>query len=109
MKKLLLPFLLLATTVFGAATGEVSVGEKFTISVDVKIGTAPFTYQWAKNGVSIPGATQSSYVVQSATLADSGTYAVKVVNSAGSTISDNAVVTVKVIPPGDAQTSFSKG
>jgi len=55
----------------------------------------PATYQWRKGGVNIPGATGSSYLVQSATLADEGLYSVVVTDAFGSTTSANARLTVK--------------
>ncbi len=58
-------------------------------------GTAPLTYQWRRNGVSITGATASSYTTGATTTADSGsTFSVVVTNSVGSATSNNATLTV---------------
>lgn len=102
---LLCLFLALAAN---AASLTITEGQGAKITVTAS-GTAPFTYQWAKNGVLITGATSATYVVASTTPADSGTYTVVVSNSAGSTTSDNAALTVniKVIPPSNAVTTIT--
>ena len=76
------------------------VGDPVTFTVNVT-GSAPFTYQWKKNGVSIPGATASSLSIASLQLSDSGTYSVLVTNGAASVSSDPAtlVVTTSPVPP----------
>jgi plastocyanin len=78
-----------------AATDSATVGQTVTFSVTVD-GTAPFSYQWYKGGVSIAGATSASYVISSVQLADAGTYYAYIANSAGSTTSDDAVLTVNL-------------
>ena len=55
------------------------------------------SYQWHLNSVNIPGATNASYSLASATANNAGTYAVIVSNAGGSVTSSNAVLTV--IPP----------
>ncbi|HUG12815.1 MAG TPA: immunoglobulin domain-containing protein, partial [Opitutaceae bacterium] len=57
-------------------------------------GTSPFSYQWRKDGVAISGATASSLLLSSLTLAQSGTYSVVVSNSAGSATSNGASLTL---------------
>ena len=47
-------------------------------------GTAPFIYQWIKNNVNIPGATNNSYIVRHLLTTDSGTYTCIVSNACGS-------------------------
>jgi len=81
-------------------------GAKITVTAS---GTAPFTYQWAKNGVPITGATSEAYIIAPTVPADSGTYTCVVSNSAGSATSDNAALTVnvKVIPPSNVITTFT--
>ena len=62
-------------------------------------GTAPFTYQWKKGGVDIPGATGSSLAFAPAALADTGSYTVVVTNAGGSTTSAAATLTVNAVGP----------
>lgn len=88
---------LLATMLAHADTLTVNAGKPVTISVTAD-GTAPFTYQWKKDGVNISGATSSAYYIASATTASSGSYTVQVANSLGATISDAAVLTVTATP-----------
>jgi hypothetical protein len=57
-------------------------------------GTAPLRYQWRLNGRNIPGATNASYTVSSVPLFDQLVYSAVVLNSAGSAVSSNAVLTV---------------
>ena len=74
-------------------TATFAVGNNITIT-DSGNGTQPFTYQWYKNTVLIPGATSISYDIVGATASDAGTYAVTVTNSAGMTTSDTAILSV---------------
>jgi hypothetical protein len=58
------------------------------------------SYQWQRDGVAIPGATNASYVTPATVLADSGaTFQVAVSNSEGSVTSNSATLTVNVGPP----------
>ncbi len=75
----------------------VTAGATVTLTV-VASGTAPLTYQWAKNGAAIAGATNSSFTLASAQTGDTGTYAVTVSNSAGSATSNSVTVTVNAAP-----------
>ena len=76
-----------------ASSGTATVGQSVTFSVTVN-GTAPFTYQWYKDGAAINGANRATYAIGAAAKPDAGTYTVVVANSAGSTTSDSAVLTV---------------
>ena len=49
----------------------------------VAVGTAPLTYQWAKDGIAISGARAPNYSLSSAATSDAGSYTVTVSNSAG--------------------------
>lgn len=76
----------------------VTAGQTATFTVAAN-GTAPMTYQWQKSGVSIAGATASSYTTPATTTADSGsTFAVVVSNAAGSVTSNAATLTVNTAP-----------
>jgi hypothetical protein len=66
-------------------------GVTFTVAAS---GTAPFAYQWSKNGASISGATAASYSIAATTAADAGSFTVVVTNSAGSATSAAAILTV---------------
>jgi hypothetical protein len=61
----------------------------------VATGTAPLSYQWQKNGVSIGGATSASYTTPTTTTSDNGaTFGVLVSNAAGTVTSASATLTV---------------
>ena len=56
------------------------------------------TYQWTKGGVTINGATGSSYTIASVDVGDAGNYAVVATNVAGSVNSNLATLTVNAPP-----------
>jgi len=64
-----------------------------TFSVTVT-GSAPFTYEWMKNGVPIPDANGATYTITATQASDAGEYSVTVSNAAGSVTSYVAVLTV---------------
>ncbi|MGZ5567929.1 MAG: LamG-like jellyroll fold domain-containing protein, partial [Limisphaerales bacterium] len=57
-------------------------------------GTAPVAYQWQRNLVNIPQATNTSYTISSVQTTDAASYRVVVTNQLGSVTSTNAVLTV---------------
>jgi hypothetical protein len=61
-------------------------------------GTQPMTYQWLFNEAPLPGATNSTLEFSNVAFANAGTYAVRISNSAGTTISSNASLIV-TFPP----------
>jgi hypothetical protein len=68
----------------------------FTVSAN---GDAPLSYQWLRNGVSIPGATNPSYTKCPVALADDASvYRVVITNLCGSTPSLPATLTVVEVP-----------
>jgi len=74
------------------ATGAVGQTATFTV---VATGTAPFSYQWMKNGTAIGGAISASYTTPPTTTSDNGAqFSVVVSNAAGSTPSATATLTV---------------
>jgi hypothetical protein len=85
------------------ASVSVSDGSTTTLTV-AATGSGPLSYQWLLNGVSIDGATASSYSL-TVTLADSGKqFAVKISNPYGSLSSDAATLTVVAAAPQPSQT-----
>lgn len=77
--------------------GEAAEGSTFTFTV-VASGTLPLSYQWFKNGVEIPGQTESTLVLSNLTTADSGNYSAKVSNQWGDAMSAVATLTVNLRP-----------
>jgi hypothetical protein len=76
----------------------VNVGQTATFSV-VAIGTAPLNYQWQKNGANIAGATAASYMTPPTVAGDNGaTFRCVVSNTAGSTASASATLSVTSVP-----------
>ena len=76
------------------AAQTVTEGESATFSVTAS-GTAPFTYQWKKNGTDIEGVTTSSHTTDATAIGDSGAvFTVVVTNSVGSVTSSGAALTV---------------
>ncbi|HNQ72700.1 MAG TPA: immunoglobulin domain-containing protein [Verrucomicrobiota bacterium] len=71
----------------------VYAGDKATL-VASATGTPPLTYQWQLNGMDIPGATGPVLTIANARQEDEGTYLVLVSNSAGTTYSLAAYLTV---------------
>ena len=74
------------------------VGGPFDLSVAVT-GTEPLSYQWRRDGITIPGATSAVYTVASATLLDAGLYDVVVSNGCGNpAVSESAAVVIEGPP-----------
>lgn len=63
----------------------------------VAAGTAPFTYQWKKNGVTISGATTATLSLASIQTTDAADYTVVVTNSVGTVTSAAATLTVAAL------------
>jgi hypothetical protein len=76
------------------ASETVTVGNSGVFIV-AATSAAPLSYQWQKNGVTIPGATLATYVTPPTRLTDDGSIFVVVVsNSAGSLMSSPAMLSV---------------
>ena len=73
------------------ATKNVCVGAQLLLSATAT-GGGTLTYRWAKNGTPIANATQSTYLVQSATSADAGSYTCVISDSCGSSVTVGPVV-----------------
>jgi hypothetical protein len=77
----------------------VTVGQTATFAVSAS-GTGPFNYQWYKNGVSISGATSSTYMTPATVMGDSGSiFTVVVTGPNGPMTSSPATLTVNPIKP----------
>ncbi len=79
------------------ASQTLTVGSPLALSVQVT-GSAPFQYQWSKNGTPIIGATAATYQIASVQPSDAASYAVAIANNAGSAVSSPASITV-IVPP----------
>jgi hypothetical protein len=79
------------------ASITVTQGQSASFSV-VAAGTAPFSYQWQKNGIAISGATSATLTMGSVQLTDAGNYTVLVTNAASSVTSAGALLTVYAAP-----------
>lgn len=73
-----------------------SVFEGTNIVLSVKAsGTAPLTYEWLKNSISLRNATNEVLILENVSTNDSGKYRISVRNSFRSVTSSEAVVLVK--------------
>lgn len=81
------------TIITPPASQNVAAGGSVNLTISVT-GTAPFTYQWVKDGTLVSGATNSSLAFGSAGVTNSGVYYVVVTNAYGLALSLPATVTV---------------
>jgi len=80
------------------ASKSVTAGQAATFSV-AAAGTAPFTYQWKKNGSNIAGAASASYTTPATLASDNNAqFIVTVTNSVSSVTSNAASLTVNIPP-----------
>ena len=89
------PVALPPTIAAAPASITVAAGHAANFAVAVN-GTGPYTYLWHKNGSAtpIPGADAASFGIASVTVADAGTYTVRVTNTVGTALSAAATLTV---------------
>jgi uncharacterized protein (TIGR03437 family) len=79
-------------------SAAVAVGQAAMFTVTAA-GSPTLTYQWQRNGTSIPGATTASYTTPPATFADNGAvFSVQVSNSVGSATSSPATLIIGSTP-----------
>lgn len=86
------------------ASLSVVVGDDATFTV-VATGTGTLSYQWRRDGQPVTGATDGSYTIVGATLADAASFTVTVTDSVGSVTSAAALLTVTPAPTAPAITS----
>ncbi|MBI4658430.1 MAG: immunoglobulin domain-containing protein [Verrucomicrobia bacterium] len=72
------------------------VGSSVAFSVTAT-GSEPLSYQWFRNGEPIAGATDRTLTIAEVKVDLAGSYAVLVSNSAGSTVSDIALLTTRQV------------
>jgi alpha-tubulin suppressor-like RCC1 family protein len=83
----------------GPASASVTEGQSQTFSVQATSQSVSLTYQWRLNGADIAGATNASLTTAATKATDDGAkYLVAVSNTAGTTVSPEAVLTVKSPP-----------
>jgi hypothetical protein len=72
---------------------DLCVGDPLTLSVGVSADPEP-TYKWRRNGVLIPGATESTFFIEAVDENDWGFYSVDVTNTCGTVSSESVPVRV---------------
>jgi len=75
------------------ASLAVTPGLDAVFSVDAR-GGGPLTYQWRRNGVNLPGATNATLVIPAATVDRQGAYSVRVSSGTGAVFSREASLTL---------------
>ncbi len=81
-------------------------GQNITFTVSAS-GNAPLAYQWLKNSVNIPGATNPSLTLPAVSLADAGTYRCFISNGCGSATTNSVSLTVNASPSSPTTTGAS--
>lgn len=94
------------TPVIVSEPSSVSVcpGDPVVLSVSA-VGPAGMTYQWLKDGVAIPGATDSTYVIPAAGSTQAGVYTALVSSPCGSATSQAAALSFNAEPATQILTS----
>lgn len=90
------------------ASVTVTVGGSATFSVGAS-GNEPLSYQWFFSDAQIAGATGSTFSITSAQLSNAGTYRVRVTNTLGTAVSNDASLTVNQPPAPPAPPPSSGG
>ncbi len=75
------------------ASRTIAVGSNVTFTASAS-GTPSPTFQWRKDGVVIPAAVGVSFTLTNVQLGQAGAYSVAATNSAGTTVSESAILTV---------------
>jgi hypothetical protein len=88
-----------------------AIGNGGTFSVGGLFGIGPLTLQWQRNGVNLPGKTNSTLVLSNVQSSDAGNYAVVATNPGGSTTSSPPAVLSLISPlvPVTGQWDFTAG
>lgn len=80
-------------------------GDLVTFSVQA-VSQADISYQWRRNGVNVPDATNSTLSLPNVHPSVAGTYDVRVANGGGTVLSAAATLTVRVLDYGDASAAY---
>lgn len=83
---------------FTNVTSRAAPGESASFGVTVT-GFPPFTYQWRRNSVAIPGATARQYDIASVKDSDAGDYTCVVTGPGGTVTSESVAFAVNLLPP----------
>ena len=75
------------------ASQSVNDGQPLVLRAEVS-NPSGATFRWLKNGLEIPGASESTLTLRNVTPADAGNYSAVITNSAGSVTTSVALVTV---------------
>lgn len=73
-------------------------GTNVTLTVTATSFT-PLTYQWGREGMDLPGATNATLTLTNVAQSDAGRFVVLVRNTAGSVLSQEVLLTVLPVPP----------
>ena len=77
---------------------DVTTCEGSAINLGVYATGSGLTYQWAKGGAPISGATAATYLISTATSGDAGSYSVSVGGTCGATVNSTAATVVVNTP-----------
>jgi hypothetical protein len=97
-----------AVTVVGSPTGGFAYAGGTNIFTVSALGSAPLSYQWKKNGVDVPGASERVLALSGVQTADAGLYSCAVSNSLGGAISTAATLNI-FAPLGDRTMDITVG
>lgn len=86
-----------AFTVQPTGASGLPTGSDFTLRA-LAAGTEPIVYQWRRNGIPVPGATQSTLTLSNLNSSITGTYHVTASNSLGGAVSQAAAVSISGTP-----------
>lgn len=86
-------------TVSASGPAFVDAGSSITLTASVSGGTAPYEFQWSKDGTTLSGKTSEALQLLNVTAADSGEYTCLVTDAEDSAMVTNAVV-IDVLPAG---------
>jgi Zn-dependent metalloprotease len=87
----------------------VAAGSVATFSVTATGGTAPYTYQWMRNGANISGATSASYSLTAQTTDSGAGFSVKVTDSATTPTTATSSTATLTVSSGTATQRVTNG